>query len=189
MTDKQLPLTKLCEQRGISYKKVDKFKQYHKDLACKMTNEEIIDYILQRDANKDDSQRLKCEKAGINYRTVRSHMRLHNKTFDEAFNYYKNKEKTLKELAKDTGVPYSTACDIKKRYPQYTNEEVIDFCKNNCKRRYKGDTFKDLCRKAKVNYREAIRLRNKTQLSDNEIITMLSPYCYLNIFGELVIPD
>jgi hypothetical protein len=132
-TKPRISLAEQCRKEGVNYKKVDKFKQYYKELASNMTNEEIIEYIKNRDANKDDSQIAKCKKIGIKYRTVRSHMRKYNKSFNDALKYYETKEKSLKKLAREANVCYSTVCYYKHKNPNLTNKQVIlhykpDYC-------------------------------------------------------------
>ena len=48
-------------------------------------------------------------------------------------------------------------------------------------------SVRKICHVLKVNYRQALRLKKKNNLSVEELIIHYNPYCYFNILGELII--
>lgn len=48
-------------------------------------------------------------------------------------------------------------------------------------------SIRKICAALKVNYRQALRLKKKNNLSVEELIMHYNPYCYFNIQGDLII--
>ena len=53
------------------------------------------------------------------------------------------------------------------------------------------ETLKEMCERANVDYNKALEIKeNNPSLTDEQIITHhLRPDCYVNIFGDLIVPD
>lgn len=81
-------------------------------------------------------------------------------------------------------INYNTAKSYKLRHKKLTDEQVIEYYKN------KSISFAEKCKQARINYPTSNSYRRKhPELTDNEVIIHYRPDCYINILGELVIPQ
>lgn len=69
---------------------------------------------------------------------------------------------------------------------------IMDVCKilNFLIRKGEKNMLKEYCEQAGINFNEASMYKEAhPKLSDYEIIFHFNPYCYINIQGELIIPN
>lgn len=92
---------------------------------------------------------------------------------------------TFKEFCVTNDLNYEVARKYKYRHPELSNEQILKFYNQPLE-----PSFYNLCKKANVNYDAARSLKRRhPELMDEEIITYYNPRCFINILGELVIPD
>ena len=81
-------------------------------------------------------------------------------------------------------INYNTAKSYKLRHKKLTDEQVIEYYKN------KSISFAEKCRQANIDYNKAKAYRYQhPELTDNQVICLYNPNCYINILGQLVIPQ
>ena len=92
---------------------------------------------------------------------------------------------TFKEFCITNEINYETARKYKYRHPELSNEQILEFYNHPQKQR-----FSDLCKKANVDYNKAYGYkRSHPELTDVQVIIHFRPDCYINLFGELILPD
>ena len=92
---------------------------------------------------------------------------------------------TFKEFCVTNDINYEAARKYKYRHPELSNEQILEFYNQS-----QEPSFSDLCKKVDVNYKKAYRFKqHHPELTDEQVIIHYRPDCYINIFGELVIPN
>lgn len=100
---------------------------------------------------------------------------------------------TFKYKCEKIGIDYNTAKGYKRLHPELTDEQVLyyyiqKYKLNNMKDKKLG--FKDMCTKLNIHYKSAWRYKKQhPELTVEQIIINFKHDCYINLFGELIIPD
>ena len=130
-----------------------------------------------------------CRDLDISYSAVRKYMSRHNTCEEETIKIYvelkQSKTKRLKEMCKKYGVYYKRAYSYMKQHPELTVEKVIEYYINT-----KEKTFSQKCIDANIEYHTAVQYRGRhPELTDEQVLLHFRPDCYINLLGELVIPE
>ena len=197
--EKPMSFRQKCEIAGASYENARRNRRKYKD----KTDEEIIEYTIKNQEELLKSRALNdyCRKHGINrkiaYKIRQKYKYLNIDELISIIEYklYK-KEKiaiTFKYKCEQEGLDYNTVKGYKRLHPELTDEQVINYYKkkyidNSTKDKKLG--LKKKCIEANVNYQQVWNCKKKhPELTEDQIIIYYNPRCYINIFGELVIPD
>lgn len=91
---------------------------------------------------------------------------------------------TLSDLCKKSGLDFNKVNTFKHRHPELTEEQIIEYYKN------KPISLKEKGRLANVNYNTISSYKQThPEITDNQVICKYNPNCYINILGQLVIPQ
>ena len=92
---------------------------------------------------------------------------------------------TFKEFCVTNDLNYEVARKYKYRHPELSNEQILKFYNQSLE-----PSFYNLCKKSKVNYHTANSFKRRhPELTEEQVIIYYRPDCYINMFGELIIPD
>lgn len=92
---------------------------------------------------------------------------------------------TFKDKCEQLQISYSYAIKCRRAHLELTDEQIIEYYLTKEK-----ETFKDRCDKAKIDYANASSYRQKhPELTDEQVIIHYRPDCYINLLGELIIPE
>lgn len=84
----------------------------------------------------------------------------------------------------NANINYNTAKSYKLKHKELTDEQVIQYYK------YKSIPFTEKCRHANIDYTKAKAYKySYPERTDNQVICHYNPNCYINILGQLVIPQ
>ena len=197
-----------CKDADVSYDGAKKYKNKHPEL----TDEQIIDLYKSKGnssfnnpKDKDvESFRKKCIINEIDYKKALNCRRRHPELTDEQIiDLYKSKNNILrtvnielKNKCIENNLDYRIAYKISKNHKKWSNDDIIRYMITNNIKSLQEIGHKrvltglgELCKKANIDLNTATKYRSRhPELSIEEIIIHYRPDCYINLFGELVIP-
>ena len=190
-------LKKLCNGIGVNYDYIRDYRRRYPNL----TDEEII-YKIKINRGKVSFSK-KCSTAGVSYNGARHYRKRHPELTDEqVIEIYKTKEnriirpkvkgeKSFRQKCIDSGVEYSRARHYKRRHLDLDDDTIINLYKmHNNRLVISEEDSKNKCKKANIDRKKFTDYRRlHPELTEEQIIVYFNPKCYINILGELVIPD
>lgn len=149
-----------------------------------------------------------CYDINDKYETIRKYLYKHpEKTYEQVLNMYgvvikhtrkiRTKEQLekihiLNNYCKEHNIDRKIAYSIRKQHPDADIDELLNMIKElDIVHRKRGKvTFKYKCEKLDIEYNKAKAYKRlHPELTDEQVIIYYRPDCYINILGELVIPN
>lgn len=176
---------KICEKYGITFN--DFYKEKCKNI--KLTDNEIIEKLLS-DTDTITYVKMQCKLLGLRYTAVKAYIdRNKDKTYTEIIKHYLElkdnyEHNELLEYCDRYNLSYGAVSTYKKRNPELTDEQVIEHY------RTKSDSFRYRCEQLGINYHSACtHRRSHPELTDEQVLIHFRTDCYINMLGELIIPE
>lgn len=168
-----------CKQAKINESLAGPYKRRHPEL----TDEQVIELYK----NGFITFRGKCRLANVNITAAESYKQSHPELTDEQVIEYIKNRLTFREKCRQANIVNITAAEAYKHlHPELTEEQIIDYYVSKDIKIH----FSDKCSKAGIYTRTAQSYKqNHTELTDNQVICLYNPNCYINILGQLVIPQ
>lgn len=186
----------LCEDNGVVYNTLIRFKSKNKEKLSNMSDIEIIQYWKGAHRKKKSNKHLfeLAKQFGIKESTIASYKATYKDLTDEQVieKYIKAKSKTsFRDKCRNAGINMTNAAYYKQHHPELTEEQVIDWYKQRngqVGRWNSGEvTLHSLCKKYNVNYQSAVTYKKYNKgLTNEQIITHYRPDLRLNTLGEIV---
>lgn len=204
-----------CIEAGIEigseeYIQVRKNKDNHKDWSI----EKCIDYVINNEEN-----RIKYQHKRETYKNFREEHNISKKEFSQISSYIRNEHKKgidvslldalyhVRQYNKDIDKEWkdrwskvvksgvlkyahrNSVIEYMKKHTDCTIEDIINHFMYE-KREYKEyPKLKEYCSILKLNYASIVGYINKNDCTMEQAILHYRPDLYLNIFGELIIPE
>ena len=168
-------------------------KNWYKHRYKGISNTEAVELYLNN-INKTTFKQ-KCLDNGLDYGKAHSYKQRHRElSDDEVINILTSpKKETFTDKCRQQGIidkkQLKNLCTFRSenKHLGYTDEQIIDKYKTEV---LNNITFKHKCDKAGVNHLTALKYKSiHHELTEEQVIIHYRPDCYINIFGELVIPN
>lgn len=186
----------LCEDNGVVYNTLLRFKSNNRDELIGMSNIEIIQYWKSTHTQKRSNKHLfeLAKQYGISEKAIAQYRNAHRDLTDEQVleKYIKAKSKTsFRDKCRSAGINVTNAEYYKQHHTELTEEQVIDWYKqrNGQVGRWKsdGETLHGLCKRFGVNYQSAVTYKkHNSSLTNEQVIIHYRPDLRLNTLGEII---
>lgn len=186
----------LCDDNGVVYNTLIRFKSKNKEKLSNMSDIEIIQYWKSTHTQKRSNKHLfeLAKQYGISEKAIAQYRNAYRELTDEQVleKYIKAKSKTsFRDKCRNAGINITNAEYYKQHHPELTEEQVIDWYKqrNGHVGRWnsEGITLYSLCKKYEVNYQSAVTYKKHNKsLTNEQIITHYRSDLRLNTLGEII---
>lgn len=175
-------LKEKAERAGIKPYVAYSIRHNHTELK---TDEEVIEYCLR---DKKSFAGL-CRQSGVNPGSANVYRQKHSELTDEEVieHYLKPKIKTFKDKCIERGIPEQKLKSLyllRKNNPNLSDEQVIE------KYIGRGRSISNICTQLGLSNSTIMTYKSMhPELSDKQVTMHYRPDCYINLLGELVIPN
>lgn len=186
----------LCDDNGVVYNTLIRFKSKNKEKLSNMSDIEIIQYWKSTHTQKRSNKHLfeLAKQYGISEKAIAQYRNAYRELTDEQVleKYIKLRGKTsFRDKCRNAGINITNAEYYKQHHPELTEEQVIDWYKqrNGHVGRWnsEGITLYSLCKKYEVNYQSAVTYKKHNKsLTNEQIIQHYKPELKLNMLGEII---